>query len=149
MLDFKKTYRFIMLLSCLLFSIHLKAQKTENDSAKFYFKLGLEQSQNGKYDEGLYSFTKAILFDKNFAEAFYNRGILYFETKKIEQGFSDFTKAIQLQPDNGMFYFQRANKKWLALDRIGACADWKKSKEKKFPLAEEEYMKKCSQFLPK
>lgn len=127
----------------------LLAQEVENDSAKYYFKLGLEKSQEGKYEEGINAFSKAILKENKFAEAYYNRGILYFETKKHEQGFSDFTKAIQLQPENGMFYFQRANRKWLALDRIGACADWMKSKEKKFPLAEDELIKKCKKYSVK
>lgn len=114
------------------------------NAAEIFFKKGLELSQNGEYEAGIKEFSKAISIKKNYAEAYYNRGILYFELKQNDKGFADFERAIRLQPDNGMFYFQRGNRKWLILDKEGACMDWIKSKENDFPLAEDIVKTRCN-----
>ncbi len=114
------------------------------DAPEVFFKKGLENSQNGDYEQGIKDFSKAIALKNNYAEAYYNRGILFFEIKQPEKGFADFDKAIKIQPENGMFYFQRANRKWLMLDKEGACVDWLKSREHDFPLAEDIIKTKCA-----
>lgn len=128
--------------------LFIQEQQIPN-AAEIFFKKGLELSQNNEYEAALKEFSKAIAIKKDYAEAYYNRGILYFEMKQNEKGFADFDKAISLQPDNGIFYFQRGNKKWLILDREGACMDWTKSKEHDFPLAEDILKTKCANTLNK
>lgn len=135
------------ILAFILFFIFQEANIANAPEA--FFKSGLANSQKGDYEQGVKDFSKAIALKKDYAEAYYNRGILYFEMKQPEKGFADFDKAIKLQPDNGMFYFQRGNRKWLVLDKDGACVDWYKSREKDFPLAEDVIKTKCINVTPK
>jgi len=117
-------------------------------SAEIHFKKGIENSQAGNYELAVKDFTKAISLKPNYPEAFYNRGIVYFEIKQPEKGFKDFDKAISLNPENGIFWFQRGNRKWLALNKEGACNDWKKAKELNIPFADETIKTKCNHLLP-
>jgi hypothetical protein len=40
-----------------------------------------------------------------------------------------------------------SERKWLALDKEGACMDWQKSKDLDFPFADETLKPKCPQKL--
>jgi tetratricopeptide (TPR) repeat protein len=124
------------------------ALQQSSQSPEFHFKKGIESSQAGNYELAIKDFTKAISLKPKYPEALYNRGIVYFEMKQPKKGFEDFDKAISLKPDNGIFWFQRGNRKWLALDNEGACNDWKKAKELNIPFAEETLKTKCSHLFP-
>ena len=80
----------LCLQSCLLFS-------QINDSAKFYFDQGMQAEKNRLFAVAAKSFEKAILFNKNYSEAYIENGNVNLEMRKVDAALANFLKAFQLQ----------------------------------------------------
>jgi tetratricopeptide (TPR) repeat protein len=71
-----------------------------------------KEADSIKYANGRASawndFTKAIMLDSNYADAYSNRAYLFMEVGNFEMALIDFNKAIELEPSNSSFYADRA-----------------------------------------
>lgn len=91
-----KNLTFTALLCCianLLFS-------QNSDSAKYYYKKGLEESKAFHYALAAKNFDKAIEFNPTFTEAYMANGKVNIEMSRIYEANQHFEKAYQLDPSN-------------------------------------------------
>lgn len=72
-----------------------------------YFKSGLIYVKQGNFNQAVSDFTKAIVLNPNYAEAYCNRGTAYAKQGNFNQAISDHTKAIALNPDFAEAYCNR------------------------------------------
>lgn len=69
-----------------------------SDSAKFYFDQGMQAEKSRLFAVAAKSFEKAILFNKNYSEAYIENGNVNLEMRKVDAALVNFLKADQLQP---------------------------------------------------
>ena len=77
------------------------------ETAKTYYNQGADCLKQGKYDEAIGDFTRAIEIDSGLAEAYNNRGMAFVMKRDYDQGIRDFTKAIEIKPGLAEAYFNR------------------------------------------
>ncbi|MBN2172678.1 MAG: tetratricopeptide repeat protein [Bacteroidales bacterium] len=75
------------------------------EAYKWFNKAYYEKDPAKQYE----FYTKAIEFDKNYADAFYNRGCVNIDLKKYEKALEDFERAIELDPSYTNAHY---NKGW-------------------------------------
>jgi tetratricopeptide (TPR) repeat protein len=73
----------------------------------FYGKQGSNYRKQGKYDEAISSFTKAIELNPEGDMAYNNRGWAYYKKRQYDLAASDYTKAIEIKPRNELAYNNR------------------------------------------
>ena len=83
-----------------------------------YYGLGLALYEQGKMEEAIRSFRKAIELDPTDPEAYHNRGQVYYEQDQYDLAVADYTRAIELDPDYATAFANRG----LAHYRKGALA---------------------------
>ncbi len=88
------------------FSVAIAANP-DGASVPYYYR-GLVYIDQGKVEEAIDDFTKAIEIDKHFAQAYAARGTAYLMTSRPAKAAEDFDKAIQLDPKNATTYVNRA-----------------------------------------
>jgi tetratricopeptide (TPR) repeat protein len=64
-------------------------------------------AQQGKFDEALAEYKKALLISTDNALVFYNRGNVYLMQNKFDLAIADFSKAIEHDPNNLLAYTNR------------------------------------------
>ena len=72
----------------------------QTDSAKFYFKKGIDEQTARRFLVSSKHFDKAIQFDAKYAEAYIENGKVNLAMRKIAIAQTNFEKAYELQPDN-------------------------------------------------
>jgi Flp pilus assembly protein TadD/PAS domain-containing protein len=78
--------------------------------AKSIHKEGLVLSfRQGKYQEAIPFFTRAIDMDPNFAYAWFDRGVCQRELGKDDEALKDFTRAAELLPDDEEVLYGQAD----------------------------------------
>ncbi|MBF0318316.1 MAG: tetratricopeptide repeat protein [Nitrospirae bacterium] len=75
------------------------AAETVKTSALLYYNLGTVLAQDGRLDESLDAFNKAIAIEPNRVDVYINKGVVYMRTRRFEQAMESFKKAIELKPD--------------------------------------------------
>lgn len=80
---------------------------------------GIKFYEQGKYDEALKCFEKAIDLNPYHADAWCNRGFALVELKKYDEAAEAFDKAIELAPKNADLYYNKG----LALETQGKRDD--------------------------
>lgn len=70
------------------------------DSAKFYYQVGMEKSNEKLYAVAAKNFDKAISLDPNYTEAYISNGKVDLQMSRIGPATENFTKAYQLDPKN-------------------------------------------------
>lgn len=87
-------------------------KKINNEAGTHLFK-GVQFDNEGKYDQAIIEFNKAIEINPKYADTFNRRGLVYSNLKKYEQAINDYTAAIQLNPkytdaynNRGVVYFE-------------------------------------------
>jgi hypothetical protein len=73
------------------------ANITSSQAVEHYNK-GVELSSEGKYDEAIAEYDKAIANDQNYANAYLNRGYCYLMKKQYPIAIADYSQAINLNP---------------------------------------------------
>ena len=73
---------------------------SQADSARFYFKKGMEEQTAKRYLVASKNFDKAIQFDAKYTEAYIENGRVNLLMRKIFIAQGNFEKAYSLQPDN-------------------------------------------------
>ena len=63
-----------------------------------------ELRQEGKFEQAIENYSKAIELKPDYAYAYINRGNLYLKTGKTEAALKDYNKAIELKPDYVVCY---------------------------------------------
>jgi len=61
----------------------------------------------GKYEEAIAEYNKAIEIDPSYAQAYNNRGDAYDNKGQYDLAIADYNKAIELDPNRGLFYYNR------------------------------------------
>ena len=73
-----------------------------------HYNAGAELSEQGRWEEAIAEYNKAIEIDPNLAIVYNNRGAAYFETGQYDLAIADLNKAIELDPNLDMAYANRA-----------------------------------------
>ncbi|HUS03733.1 MAG TPA: tetratricopeptide repeat protein [Chitinophagaceae bacterium] len=73
---------------------------SQSDSAKFYFKKGMDEQTARRFLVSSKLFDKAIQFDAKYVDAYIENGKVNLAMRKIDAAQTNFEKAYQLQPDN-------------------------------------------------
>ena len=56
-------------------------------------------ASQGRLDEAILDYDRAIQINPDHAAIYYNRGIIYYRQGKLDEAFSDYNKAIQIDSD--------------------------------------------------
>jgi tetratricopeptide (TPR) repeat protein len=87
-----------------------KGRKGKDDApstASAYANRGGALQAQGKLDEALESFDRAISLEPDYAEAFSARGTILFALGRADEALASFDKAILLEPRNANGYYNR------------------------------------------
>lgn len=79
----------------------------DTENAEFYFKRGFEQQNNGKLDQAISDYDKAIEINPVYADAYFNRGNAYKDKGQLAQAIIDYSKAIEINPEDFAAYNNR------------------------------------------
>ncbi len=80
---------------------------TETDKASAYYNSGKAKAKQGKMDEAIADYDKAIELDPKDASVYYNRGVANSKQGKYEEAIADYDKAIELDPKDASVYYNR------------------------------------------
>ncbi|WP_297247149.1 tetratricopeptide repeat protein [uncultured Brachyspira sp.] len=86
----------------------------DNDSGRdseYYFDRANIFSLEGKYEEAIVYYNKAIELDPNYTDAYNGRGKAKNDLGKYEDSIKDFNKVIELTPNYTNAYYDRGNAK--------------------------------------
>jgi tetratricopeptide (TPR) repeat protein len=72
-----------------------------------YNERGIAYSNEGRIDQAISDFNKAIAMEPKFAKAYCNRGIAYYKKGDLEKALFDFDKAIEINPNDAVSYCNR------------------------------------------
>ena len=97
-------------------------QDKDADALQLYTN-GLEEYNGQNYEDAIDLYTKAIIINPSFAEAYFQRGCAKHYSDNYEGAIEDFNTSISLQPRNELFYKQRASSKTMLKDYDGAISD--------------------------
>ena len=90
----------------------------------WFFDLGLELEHQGKFEEALVSYDKALVLNPGLVEAFNNRGVVLEAMNRLEEALASYDRALALNPDLITVIKNRGNV-MTALDRTdGALANY-------------------------
>ena len=70
---------------------------------------GTAYREQGKFDEAIAEYTKAIELDPDLAVAYNNRGCAYSWNKDYENAMADLSRAIELDPMQASAYLNRGS----------------------------------------
>ncbi len=107
-------------LCCLLFTFSARAQ---NAAAKPYFDRGVQQYENGQYDQAIRNLTLALNADPNAYLAYYNRALAQYRLANYDAAISDYTRTLLINHDYVNAVYGRALAKYQKGDYDGAIAD--------------------------
>ena len=66
---------------------------------------GIILKRNGRVEEAIDNYKKAISLKPDYVQAYNNLGVLYKDNKKYENAIKMFTKAREIQPDHQNSYY--------------------------------------------
>lgn len=78
------------------------------EAAEQHNSNGFDFLANGRFENAVSEFDKAIELDPSCAKAYHNRGWAYEHMAKYDLALADFDKAIQLSPNSAKTYYGRA-----------------------------------------
>jgi tetratricopeptide (TPR) repeat protein len=98
-------------------------------SAMEYFNSAYDRSNEGKYNEAIQLYSKAIelypIIERiKMSEAYFNRGLNRRLINDLSGAISDYSEAILIKPDYYKAYYNRGIAKMKKQDFIGAIADF-------------------------
>ncbi len=74
-----------------------------------HYNKGVALEDEGRYDEAIAEYNKAIEINRNYTNAYSNRGHAYFKKKQYDLAITDYTRAIQLDPKHTISYNGRGS----------------------------------------
>jgi len=84
----------------------ISKKKIMRETGIHIFK-GVNYDEQGKYEQAISEYIKAIKINPNYADAYNNRGVSYYNQGKYEQAINDYTRAIELNPKYADAYNNR------------------------------------------
>ena len=72
-----------------------------------YYKLGLSEMQQGKYNEAIEAYTTATQLDPKDADSYFNMGYIHVELKNFDIARDFFTQSIQAREENFKAFYGR------------------------------------------
>jgi len=78
-----------------------------NNEAEEHFSSGVELQEQGRIEQAIVEYTKAIELDPDLVEAYNNRAGAYLEKGQHDQAIVDCNKVVELDPDLVMTYLMR------------------------------------------
>jgi len=87
--------------------------KIKKETGVYVFK-GVQYDDQGKYEQAINEFTKAIEINPGYADVYNKRGISYYNREKYDLAIRDYNKAIEINPkyaeafnNRGIVYYQQ------------------------------------------
>lgn len=105
------------------------ACKLNTKNPEVYFNRALLKGELEKHEDAVADLDQAIKLNENYKEAYYRRGLEYFKMKHFQESVADFNKVIEMDDKHALAYVGRANVKYKAGDKDGACEDVKKARD--------------------
>lgn len=91
----------------LIVPIKFIKKKLRNTLCYEYYKKGNRMHLKGKYNSAIRFYTKAILEDSTFVDAYYNRAAIYFELNQLNEACSDWEKIYRLGKNDSYDYINQ------------------------------------------
>jgi tetratricopeptide (TPR) repeat protein len=85
---------------------------------------GVALADEGRYDEAIAEYNKAIELDPKYALAYSNRGSTYYDKKQYDLAIADSSKAIELDPNYSNAYYIRGSAYYVKKQYDLAIADY-------------------------
>ncbi len=99
--------RFAAPLAFLALALFLAAGPAAAQDVQALVEKGMQDSQNGRYDQALKDFNDALKLKPNDALLITYRGVVYYAKGQNDLAMKDFNRAIELDPKLGKPYYQR------------------------------------------
>ena len=97
--------------------------------AQAYNNRGVVLAQQGRREEALQDFSRAVDLNPNDPQAFFNRGQTLAKEEKLHEAVNDLSRAIVLKPEYGKAYNLRAVAYYHLKEYDKAWADVRKAEE--------------------
>ena len=101
--------------------------KPREQRAQELLNEGTELVRQGKHQDAIKRFSRAIEVLPDFAQGYTFRGSARFDTGDWEGAFEDYTRAIEIDPTYAEPYDFRGRIRLFWHDHDGACEDFKKA----------------------
>lgn len=90
-----------------------------------WFQRGMDFEKQDAYQEAIKMYTKAVILDKNYSEAYFKRGKAYMAYHKTNamEALTDFNTTIHLEPTNAEAYYERGLLHSFIINNENARAD--------------------------
>lgn len=75
---------------------------------KDYLNQGIQETNEGKFDEALHSLSRAVGLKPDDALSYFSLAIVYHNMNELISAFDNYSKAIEYKPDMVDAYFNRA-----------------------------------------
>ncbi len=95
-------------------------------TAEWHLDQGNRLTGQGRYDEAIEEYNKAIEMAPEDADAYNNRGFAYVQKGELDQAIADFDKAIELDPELAEAYNNRGYAYYLKGEVAKAVSDFEK-----------------------
>jgi tetratricopeptide (TPR) repeat protein len=99
--------RFYLSFTVVALALVLTAGPAAAQDVKALVDRGMENCQNGRYDQALKDFNDALKLKPNDAMLITYRGVVYYAKGQNDLAMKDFNRAIELDPKAGKAYYQR------------------------------------------
>jgi tetratricopeptide (TPR) repeat protein len=80
-----------------------------SDDAKAWFDRGNSLCEEGRFEEAITSYDRAILYKPDFHETWYNRGSALDDSGRYEEAIKSYDRAIFFNPDYHKTWYNRGN----------------------------------------
>lgn len=98
-------------------------QQMEVEASK-YNDSGKEATLEGDYDKAVDNYTRAVMLNPNFTDAYFYRGSVFLKQGGYDRAIEDFSKAISLNPDLAEAYMNRGIARMSKGDIDNAIVDY-------------------------
>lgn len=95
-------------------------------SATELFKIGVYNTQQGKYEQALENFTQAIKLEPDFAAVYSNRCLVHIQLQDYEKAIQDCSQTLELNPNNSAAYLNRGLAYYRIANHQSAIPDYTK-----------------------
>ncbi|NJM52702.1 MAG: tetratricopeptide repeat protein [Blastocatellia bacterium] len=86
----------------------IKEEEAKYNTRNEYYNLGIEQREQGKFDEAIVSASKCLELDSVAHSCYLLRGLSYYSKLNFDAAIKDFTECIRLKPSDAQNYRLRA-----------------------------------------
>tara|TARA_B000000475_G_scaffold139648_1_gene112557 strand:- start:1139 stop:3430 length:2292 start_codon:yes stop_codon:yes gene_type:complete len=119
----------------------LKASQINEENAFSLARVGdMYKNKFDDNDNAIKYYTLALERDNDFADIYKQRALAYENKNDIFNAILDVNESVKLNPDQGVYYYNRARYKKL-LNQTGYCEDWLLAYEKGYKYDSKEKLK--------